>query len=1384
MSVYPATAPDDLPEDAATTYNPSRSSRPALWLGHSPSRELPRSPNDSAIALAQGESSAGKIEELSGVATLPAKRKEELSGAATQAVSQKESSSAAAPTGRSKKKERLARLGWGKRTARGDLSGVPTRKDTAPEEMSGLPTRREPPAEFSTIARPKEIEGEVWTIATRRASEGDGKTAPDKEALSEGSAFTLRRIVGRGGMGEVWEARQESLGRLVAVKTLRAEAWEKLALDPETRRRAELEFRQEALASARLDHPNIVPVHELGWTADSRPLLAMKLARGQAWDALLKTDFPLLSPEALLARHLPILEDMAQAVAFAHSRGIIHRDLKPSQAMVGPFGETLLMDWGLAVQFIDPMSGTETQKAACDGRPESELPTLQTASNPAGTPALMAPEQTRDSPQGLGPWTDIYLLGGTLYYLLTGGDYPHKAPSAKAAMSKAMLGDVEPPSVKAPSRWIPAELEALAMRALEKEPRNRVPSAGKFMEALRDYMSGASRQRESAELAAQAEEGFRNLEGAKALGVLSPRDCYMRHGVLAERLSRALELWSGNEIARRLRAQNLASCLETEIAAGDLMLAEMHLGELRGLVQSFPSAEINLDALERPLGKALARREEIQRQRVVLAWTALVLVFCVVGFAWGLFLNVRETNRQRDLAESRRLAAEEANNAERESRQKAEAALLIAQQQGAGAYKLVDFALRDLKTALDQELTLERGLTPESASVIAHGVAGKVASPVTSYFASLDTASWPDAMKVELAQQRIQTGSRFRKLGRLDEALALMAPGVKVLEELLPPDHEGLGTVFNNLGLLLYERGEYAQALPLLERSLEIAEKAEHPDQEQIASTLHNLARFTENAGDYAAARAFQERALAIYEEKLGPEHPETASSLSGLGVILRKMGQLEVAQGHLERALRIEEKTLSPDDPALSITQHNLAGVLSDRGDWQGALGLYKRALEETERIKGPNHPSTAISLASLGAFYHGSLKDYRAAIRLYERAIAIYGQTIGREHPLAATALSNLGSALGEIGQREESQRLMEEALAIREKVLGPDHPDTATSINNLAVALTEEGKFQEALPLFERSLAATEKTLGPDHPETAHRLNNLAMNLTELGRVAEARPMFERALAIREKVFGPDHLAVAQTLNKLADLFFDQGNFARARPMFERVVAIREKRLGPDHPDAAEGLFDLAMSWRGVGDREKAIALLERAVAIREKTVGLDHSTTAFTLNNLSVIYKEVGNYEKAIAFCQRAVDIREKLFGPEALEVAYTLNNMIRIHLERGDLAAALVPLERSVAIFEKTLGPDDSKTTGARFILAKTLRDCGRAEEAKPHVERLLSAGWPAQAPEKDRPAFEELRRQLGVSSAAELPAEEPALPASPEPETETPESAASAPASN
>ncbi|MDK2971265.1 MAG: eukaryotic-like serine/threonine-protein kinase [Candidatus Sumerlaeota bacterium] len=414
---------------------------------------------------------------------------------------------------------------------------------------------------------PVESESESGVVRLSRIIEPDPDQAPTTFVDgTETVGYEFLKHVGEGGFGEVWEVVQRSLGRRIAIKRLRKELLQDVNAKSYVARHLVSSFRQEALTTGALEHPNIVPVYDLGVDDEGNPLMAMKMVRGRKWDDVIEQDFHLPAGE-FLARHLPILIDVAQAVAFAHSRGVVHRDVKPTQVMLGEFGEVLLMDWGLALVF-DP------GKAELQG-PQLALseftPWSPRVTNPAGTPSYMAPEQTEEAAVEIGSWTDVYLLGGCLYYLLT-GYAPHEEETSEASFRKAVEGVVVPPSKRAPDRLVPEDLEALCMRALAADRQDR-PTALEFIDALSDYLTGAGRKREAAALFEAASR--------QAKEVWAEFADYDEMGDVANMLERALLLDPDNKKASELRQQVLLNFARTAIGNSDLRLARFHAERLR-----------------------------------------------------------------------------------------------------------------------------------------------------------------------------------------------------------------------------------------------------------------------------------------------------------------------------------------------------------------------------------------------------------------------------------------------------------------------------------------------------------------------------------------------------------------------------------------------------------------------------------------------------------------------------------------------------------------------------------------------------------------------------------------------------------------------------------
>lgn len=276
----------------------------------------------------------------------------------------------------------------------------------------------------------------------------------------DGTRYELIERIARGGMGTVYRVKDRELDRDVALKVLS---------DPQPRPDEIARMMKEARILARLEHPGIVPIHDVGTLPDGRAFYAMKLVRGRRLDEHLELDMP-------LTELLRIFNRICEPVAFAHARGVIHRDLKPANIMVGPFGEVLVMDWGVAkyrgaAAPEDSGAGADASDAVDEG--ESVGAGVGGIADTApgtvlGTPGFMAPEQARGRLEQVDERSDVYALGAILYFMLT-----RQVPKGEERNLAA----------------VPRALQAICRKALAREPAERYGDVGALAADVMRFLS-------------------------------------------------------------------------------------------------------------------------------------------------------------------------------------------------------------------------------------------------------------------------------------------------------------------------------------------------------------------------------------------------------------------------------------------------------------------------------------------------------------------------------------------------------------------------------------------------------------------------------------------------------------------------------------------------------------------------------------------------------------------------------------------------------------------------------------------------------------------------------------------------------------------------------
>ena len=433
-------------------------------------------------------------------------------------------------------------------------------------------------------------------------------------AAAQAPQLNSGSVIGQGGMGVVRSAEQIALGRIVAVKTLRAERRHDAM--------AALDLLREAWVTGMIEHPNVVPVYNLTVDADGSPLIVLKRIDGVEWSTLIHDADAVarrFGTTDLLAWNLGILMQALNALRFAHHRGVIHRDLKPSNVMIGNFGEVYLLDWGIAVSLRDDRSG--------------RFPLAAAATQFAGTPSYMAPEMLcRETDPGLSERTDVYLAGSVLFEIIAGHP-PHRGVTALEVLASIVTSKpVLPPGV-------PAELARICQLAMADDPEWRLESVEALRLALQQYLE----HRSSAEVGAHAASRTEQLLETIADPGAQRDEIYRLFGACRFGFHEALAEWRENVDASAGLARTTVAMAEYELRSGNpdlalTLLADDLLGDAapRELIAQ---AQAQADAKARRAA-ALERLEELdgaigRRTRTVII-AVLGVVFTILPVAMGL----------------------------------------------------------------------------------------------------------------------------------------------------------------------------------------------------------------------------------------------------------------------------------------------------------------------------------------------------------------------------------------------------------------------------------------------------------------------------------------------------------------------------------------------------------------------------------------------------------------------------------------------------------------------------------------------------------------------------------------------------------------------------
>jgi serine/threonine protein kinase/tetratricopeptide (TPR) repeat protein len=960
---------------------------------------------------------------------------------------------------------------------------------------------------------------------------------PGVPAAAQLGRFRVLRELGRGGMGLTYLAYDEELDRKVAVKLVHPDVPGNAA--------GQARLKREAQALARLAHPNIVHVYEVG-SQQGQLFIAMELIQGKTVAEWLE-EAPRSWREVVA-----VFRQAGEGLRAAHAAGLVHRDFKPSNVMIGDDGRVRVLDFGVAylehtlpgegLPAIDTAAGAAAGTAAgvadsaatSAARQADGLAGIDTAGNMfdatgallgvtgsrgrelaltttgalIGTPAYMSPEQF--SGRGADARSDQFSFCVSLYEALY-GQRPYIGATLADIRDSQERGDIAEGPL---ASQVPGWLRAVVTRGLAGDPAERWPSMDALLAAL--ARDPAHRRRSWLMAAALA-------VGAVGLAAVA-------WSWVAARSQLVVTVCSG---ARSELAGVWDDARQAAVAAA------MQATGISYATDTWNRTEATLD-------------------RYADDWVAAYTDACED--------TVVRREQPEEIRARRVQCLEERRQALR---------------------SFTDLLARADATAVEKAAAAASGLPRIESCADLEYLSARIKPPEDPAVAS----------EVARLREELTRAGELRRLGQFAPALTTAGEAQAAAARLAYPPIQA--EVLLRLGEMQTDNGEYAEAETSLREAFFLARAADHHEVAYRAATQlvfavgTGLARHDDGHEWGRHARAEQAR---------GAPPEEEARLLSALGNVYYGQGAFADATEHYRRSLALREQVLGPEHPDVARVLNNLGIALRDQNKYGEAAAQLERAVAILEKALGPEHPDVGGTLGNLGIMFAEQGQSERAAVH-YRRALAILEKAFGPEHLGLTYALGNLGIVLAAMGQYEEAAANLRRALAIREQALGLEHPVVADSLDPLGSLLVKQGRPEEALSFHRRALYIREQGLGLEHPLVADTVTNLGIAHHALGEYEQAIAHHRRAVAIMDKALGPEHEALAAPLVELAAAYLERNRPAEALAAAERALALRSGNEGVAPAELAETQFVLARALVAAGqdgsnDRQRAIELARQS------------------------------------------------------------------------------------------------------------------------------------------------------------------------------------------
>ena len=721
----------------------------------------------------------------------------------------------------------------------------------------------------------------------------------------------------RGGLGQIHVAEDTELHRQVALKEIQP----KHAASPISRKR----FLLEAEITANLEHPGIVPVHGRGTHPDGRPFYAMRLIRGEELTTAIRRfhaaesiDFTGREFRWLLQR----FNDVCNTIAYAHNRGILHRDIKPSNIMLGPFGETLVMDWGVAKPLgpsrVGAGAGIPLETSPNDEPtpwPQSEGPCVTRIGQAVGTPIYMSPEQAAGQVGGLGPASDIYSLGATLYVMLT-NQRPFQGALVEV-LQAVQQGRFATPRQINPR--VPRALDSICRRAMALQPDQRYQSALALRGDIERWLADEPVLAWREPWPDRARRWVRRHQPMVTGWVVAVGVAFLALALTVPLLSMA---WRNESVARwNERAQRLLAWQRATEAQEQRASAQAHENlAIEERIRAEKALKFLVAAFRKPDPAADGRSLKVVD---LLDWAVNDLEKSLGDqplMKATLLSAIGETFSGLGLT-SESLAA-------------FERAYSIRSDQLGEDHPDTWESMDNLATAFQDEGRLDKAIPILKVAL-----------------AKRNDKLGPD--HADTLESMNDLAVAYWEEGQVALAIPLYEATLMTVRHKLGEDHPDTLTIMDNLAVAYAADGRHDRAIPLHEATLAKQRTLLGEDHPTTLITMNNLARTYETGGRLLVAIRLHETTLEKMRAKLGDDHPTTLVSMHGLARAYQEAGRTAAAISLFEVTLVKRRVKLGDDHPDTLLTLSALANVY-DKGEHpQQAITLAREFLDRTHRLQ-----------------------------------------------------------------------------------------------------------------------------------------------------------------------------------------------------------------------------------------------------------------------------------------------------------------------------------------------------------------------------------------------------------------------------------------------